>query len=239
MAEHITDGDFSTAQPISDIRFSAPIPGVATQYIAQQDFCIERQSFSPIAIGTAHPTLTDFYLQRETELQPLGKANVMGWTRIYAKVPVTHSLPSSVSYEFIGFYETGSYEAGHEGREPRSRVVPARIQFDYFRLDGVTYTSILDIPVIEEQKYYSPGAGIDTIIRSMFADGYIGYSQAAPVPQLNYNLTANPASAYPTREAYELWIDAETEIVAVASQLSLWNGFGNIIERQTTYIKAR
>jgi len=234
----IADGNFTVAQPASDLRYSAPIPMVATQYIFEQDFVISRASFTPIAIGTVHPTVSGFYLQQETPPQPTSIKDVVLWTRIYASVPATHSLPSSVSYAFIGFYYTGIESA--PGRPQKASVVPARVQYDYFRLDGSTYVSVLDIPIIQEQKYYAVGwSTFDTVALGIEAPGLIGYSQAAPFPQVSYDLTHNSAAAIPTREAYELMVAAGTEIVAVESQLDLWLGFGNIVRRQTTYVRAK
>lgn len=238
-AARITDSDFTTAQVNSDIRLDTPIPGVATVYIAQQDFVQSRSSYTPIAIGTAHPTLSNFYLQKETELQPVGPADIMRWTRIYAKVPAQHSLPTSVAYPFIGkegaFTNVSSLSSTILGRPRRTKTVAGKIVFDYFLLDGITYTTVFDIPIIDEQKYFLAGGVTDTIALGMTTD-FIGYSQSSATPQLIYDLTHNAASAFPTREAYESLVAARTPIVAVASQPDLWLGYGNIVRRQTTYI---
>ena len=238
MSIRITDGDFATAQPVSDLRYSATIPKVATQYIFEQDFVQSRASFTPLAIGTAHGTFATFYLQQETPPQQTNIKDVVQWTRIYASVPATHNLPTSLAYNFIGYYDTGS--AAAPGRPQLSSVAPARIQFDYYRLDGVTYITELDIPILQEQKYYAPGSNAwNTVALKIYSEGLIGYSQASSTPQINYDLTHNLASAIPTREAYEAWVTAGTEIVAVASQLDLWLGFGNIVRRQTVYVRAQ
>lgn len=242
MASQITDGDFTVASAISDYRYSTPIPNVGIVYMVEQDFAVATGSFSPIAVGTVHPFLSNYYLQKETALQPTSIANVMRWTRVYCKVPASHVLPTTVSYTFTGYAgNTSSFTIAGVGtpimgRFPKTLVVPAEITFDYFLLDGITYTTPLDVPVISEQKYYLAGGSVNTVAADIYSDGYLGYSQATATPQFEYDLTDNPASAYPTREYYEYMIANKIKIVAVASQADLWNGYGNIVRRQTTRI---
>jgi len=256
MATRVTDGDFTTAQPISAVRYSAPIPGVNVDYVAEQDFCQLQANFSPIAVGTIHPTLANFYLMQETPLHPTEVADIMKWTRIYAKVPATHNLPASVVYTFIGYVGntmtiTGpGGPAGTFGRPRFTKTVAARQQFDYFRLDGTTYSSIEDIPVIQEQRYYAPtNAGVFLQIHS----DWIGYTTdilyPTPGSATGISGVTNAAySAYPTRSVYESWIannnallasppvtvSSLNEIVATASELDLW--MGNIVRRKTVWI---
>ena len=241
MSQFLTDGDFTTAKVVSDIRYDTPIPGVATAYIAEQDFCQFGVNYTPLAIGTAHPTLANFYLQKETALQPTSVKSIFQWTRIYAAVPATHYLPTSLAYTFVGYYgftspaTIGTGAPQIVGRNPRAIIVPGTIQFDYFRLDGVTYTTPFDVPVINVQKYYAAGGTADTVALNL-TDVAIAYSQAAATPQYEYDLTHETAAAYPTREAYEIMIANKTPIAAVGSQAKLWLDYGNIVQRQTTFV---
>jgi hypothetical protein len=114
------------------------------------------------------------------------------------------------------------------------------------------------VPILLPQEYY--GASVYSVQNKIVIDE-IAYSQnalAPAVPQILYptpdgTSARPPLDAYPTREIYEKWI-ARTltvktynpatntltdtglyEIVAQPSSLARW--LGNIIERQTVYIR--
>lgn len=116
--------------------------------------------------------------------------------------------------------------------------------------------SIVNVPILNPKLYF--GSGIGDVKFGIESD-FIAYGPSAAVPQINYP-TPNPAdtnyppyAAYPTREVYESWRDQTAtvttwnpatntmtdtglyEIVAQGSQCLRW--LGNIIERQTLYIR--
>lgn len=117
--------------------------------------------------------------------------------------------------------------------------------------------SVADIPILLPQEYFY--AGIGSVKRRQVFDS-ISYGQDSGALQQTVFPTPNPAdtdyppyAAYPTRGVYESWINRTTtvsywdedsnsmidtglyEIVAVGSQCARWQG--NIIERQTTYVR--
>ncbi len=229
-----TSGDHSIATAVSLPEFTAPFEGVNIDYVLTQDFQQLKASYVSTALNTAHPTEADFILVSEGPRKDIS-GNRWQWTRTYAKVPATYSQPQSTTYNFIGFYGTfGVGVTTATGRSRENLTVSARVQYDYF-LTGIggTYATPYLIPIIQETRYYAAFTG--ATVNNTFTD-YIGYSQSAAVPQLAYPVP--PAlTAYPSREVYEGWITAGTEIVAQASQVRRW--MGNIIERETIYTKAR
>lgn len=121
--------------------------------------------------------------------------------------------------------------------------------------------SIYNVPAIKAQQYFDPS--INAVKLNVVAVE-ISYGPDAATPQIAYpapdgSENRPPYAAYPTREVYESWVDGANgiltgttvksydpvtnvltdtglfEIVAIASQCSRW--MGNIVERQTTYIK--
>jgi hypothetical protein len=272
------DGDFAVAKAVSQPVFEAPFQGVNINYVLRQDFMQFKVSYVPLPLNTPHPDFATFILVAETPQQDCG-GGIVRWTRIYAQVPATYSQPQSVTYSFIGFYGSGGINVvGVVGRDRIPRVVAGRVQFDYFKLDQTTgnitnaagtvvftgtagtLPSLVNIPVIQEQKYFQSGVG------SVFGyaeSDFIGYGPADSTPQVNYpvpNSTSNqpPYDAYPTRGVYESWVrrtatvktftPAATggaagtltdtglfEIVAQGSQVDRW--YGNIVQRQTVYIR--
>lgn len=243
-------GDYSAATPVGNAVLSAPLPGVNIDYVLKQKFQQLLASYAPLALNTPHPDYPDFILVSEGE-----KMDVRGltceWERTYAKVPATHSLPTSIAYNFIGYVGASAFVT----RARRVKTVPARIQHDYFLLNGSPYSTIEDIPTFQEQKYF---AAVEAGVALNLEGDQIGYQSdiSYPVPGSDSGFPApgggnilNAAYAdYPTRDVYQGWIDANAailasppvdvstlkELVARASDLDLW--MGNIIVRRTLYI---
>jgi hypothetical protein len=209
----IFDGDFSTAKAISPLLYSAPIPGVETKYVVTQKFCQQKDSIVPIAIGTEHPDLANFFLVEEN-IPAMAGGGILTWDRVYSKIPETHSEPSTISYNFIGYAGLFGNGVGTTGRGRWTRSVNCEIQHDYFQIGTVAYPTILDVPRIVAQKYV---AGDD----ARFNVDYL-YPAAGPI------------TSSPTLEEYYALIDAETPIAAEDSALERW--MGNILVRKTAYI---
>ncbi len=246
-------GDHSVATPVSLPVFTAPFQGVNIDYVLTQDFQQTLGAYTPLDLNTPHVDYSDFILVEEGPRSDKGGGRIQ-WTRKYAKHPATHNQPSSMLYNFIGFLNSSGTTAVN-GRVRSQNVVPARIQFDYFKMDKTTgditdstgaivyngppgtLPSVTKIPLLQVQYYYA--AFIRAIDFNLFTDeiGYdAGEPSGTPTPQLAY---PHPpaASAYPTRGVYETWIANGTELVAQASQPSRW--FGNFVERQTIYVVAQ
>lgn len=206
------DGDFTTASAVSPLKPSSATPDGKYNVIAQ-DFVQTMTSFAALAIGTAHPTQANYYLVEETAPQPIG-CGVGRWTRVYAKVPETHSEYQSYGFNWIGF--AGVFGANVEtvsGREREVKDVMSRIQYDYYLVGTPTYPTPDDIPLIDEQKYYV----------------------SAVAQSVEYIFDGSPSST-PSLTAYLALVAAGSEIVAVASEAERWKG--NIYVRKTRYVTA-
>ena len=219
MPQFITDGDFTTAQPVSAVRYSAPFSqyGINNLYVLEQDFVINVGQFAPLAIDTAHPTIAGFYLAVETPYQPTSLADVVRWTRRYASLPSSFSRPGGTyNYTFPVMY-TGVNDTSR--LFPKPLTVNSRIQVDFFRLSDPN-----TITVIEPQRY--------VIITSLDTDATSQWGQPV-VTDAGFGL----AATVPSLTTYKSWIATGTEIVAEASKITP-NWMGNIHMRETIYVKA-
>ncbi len=218
MADIILDGDFSTATIAGALLLDAPIPGDATKYVATQDYVQRLDLYTPLAMNTAHSTLSGFTLQGETKPNHVGGGIGM-FTRTYAKLPTSYYEPSTFTYNFIGFWGVfGPTETTATGRQRFQKKVACRIKKDFFLVGaGSIYTDLTDIPLIYAQKYYF---GTDPNL----ATDYLG-----DAPPLS-------SASNPSRTAYEAMITAGDEIAADDSSIDRW--MGNIIVRSTPYVVA-
>lgn len=157
MSAFKTDGDFTTAEAIAAPMFSSPLDGVATEYVFTQPFMQLRANFTATAIGTAHPTLTGWYLAKEGDRKPIGQG-LIEWVRTYVKKPAQWVTYEQVSYQFPGFYgATGT--AYLEGREPFVEAITAKVEHDFYLIlaSGGDYTSPDSIPINARTSYYWSG----------------------------------------------------------------------------------
>lgn len=157
MANVYESGDFAVAAAISSPRFSNPIPRTNSPYLLQQDFMQKNASWATTALNTAHPTFTDFLLCEESDRIPLD-GGLVTWTRTYAKVPPSHSEPTTMNYLFPGYLFGNSAMGNDEARYPQSLPVPAYILHDYFLIGtGGTYPNLYDVPLLVSQAYTGAG----------------------------------------------------------------------------------
>lgn len=220
MPDLLLDNDFSVASPVSDLRFSAPLNqyGIPDLLISEQDFCIERSSFIPLAIDTPHPTLAGFFLASESPMQPTAVANIMKWTRKHCKVPASFSRPGGTyNYAFPAILSSSWAQSR---QQPKTLTVASRIQTDFF------HTSTPDsIPIIEAQRYIIAGRpGIDAL----------GPQGQPCVSDASFTTAVTDPSA----ATYLSWVAGGVEIVPEMSKVTpFWNGF--IHMRETIYVKAK
>lgn len=220
MANQIIDGDLTTPQPIGTPRISLPFSGKGDQstLVYEQDFIQIASLFVPLSANSIHPTISNAYLVLESDLRPINLAGVAMWTRRYAVIPQTRNEGGSIAYQFPGLTVIGSNATL---RIPYTWTVSCRVQLDYYLVGpNGAYSSVIQLPVIERQRYYLPGmaGGIGTDVDTLV-------SAASEIPTT------------PTTETYQSWISSGYEIVAEASIMSLWQG--NIWQRATKYIIAR
>jgi len=220
MPDLITDGDFSTAANVSGYRYSAPFSqyGVNTLYVVEQDFVIAESAFSPLAIGTAHPTLTGFFLAVETPYQHTSLNNTVKWTRRYSKVPASFSHPGGTYAYTFPILLTGDLSTSRLFAKPLT--VNARVQVDFFQT-----TDANSIAVIEAQRY--------VLATNPTIDATSPYGE--PVVS---DSTFSTAATVPSYTTYFAWIAGGIELVPEASKITP-NWMGNIHMRETIYLKAK
>lgn len=234
------DGSWTTAVAITQPLYTCPFEGVNVQYLLEQQFVIFAENFSPLALNTPHPDDATFILVSESPLEDFGNGAVK-WTRIYAKLPSQRIEASSYGYDFIGYlgqiFSAGMLAttdlsdfvvANYLGRARKLEVVPAKLQFDYYLLDGVTLIDSGDVPLIQRTVY-------------------LGEDNSTEMDFIWNGPPAYDSASTPSRTDYEAMIAADLPVaeggtnsfslVAEASRLTRWKG--NIFERATLYIKAR
>ncbi len=222
----------SGAEAQSKPTFSAPIPGVADNYVLTQPFAQQLSAFVALALNTPHPDYPDYVLVEESEKQHLGGGDIR-WTRKYAKVPAQHIEPSTYAYSFIGFLGRVNYDTstgvitGTQHRERLSRTVFCKVQNDY-ALATSWADALTALPVIPAQEYFIHGS-LDTPPYRVMTDFLLSVAGFTEV-------------TVPTQDEYLTWITADEaaadsfHIVAEPSSLQRW--MGNIFVRQTKYVKA-
>lgn len=215
----ITDGDFTTPAVASALRYSAPFVqyGVKDLYVVDQDFVIDAAFFSPLAIDTAHPTLSGFFLAMETPPVPVAFEGTVKWTRRYAKVPTNFSHAGGTYVYTFPVIFTGVNATSRLFAKPFS--VNSRIQVDFFH-----QTDSTTVAVIEPQRY--------VISTSPNTDATSPYGEPV-VTNPGFGVTPT----IPDLTTYVGWVNSGTELVPEASKLTP-NWMGYIHMRETIYIKA-
>ena len=229
MSAFKTDGTFTSAALHGPARISFPFPGDSATKIIEQDFVVFFANFSALALNTAHATFTDAYLVGESPLQDIGGGVAM-FTRTYAQKPATRSEYESFAYNFIGYlgdqlppYDTWPGTGEQRGRDPFTKKVLSRLEYDYFRVWATTgdYSSVASIPFIEAQTYITD----DT-------------ASERPVKYLtDTSINTAAGETIPTQQDYKALVIAGTEIVAEDCDIRRW--MGNIYERVTRYVVAQ
>ena len=126
-----TDGTFTSAAIHGAARFSCPIEGDSATTQFEQDYMVTFANYSPLAIGTAHATLTAHYLLRESPLEDMG-GGIAKFTRTYCEVPANRSEYETFAYNFIGFWIPPSVGGiGSQGRDRFTQTVISRIDYTY------------------------------------------------------------------------------------------------------------
>jgi hypothetical protein len=212
MALKWQDGDFTVASAVSPKKPSSGTPD-GKYNLLSQDFMQFFANFAALDIGTTHPTVADYYLVEETAPQKVG-GGVARWTRVYAKVPESHTETESYGFQRIGFVgSAGINVTVVSGRQREVIDVQSDLVHDYFLVGSPTYPTADDIPLIQAQKYY---VGDESLTVEYLFDG------------------APPST--PSLTEYKGWVDDGTKIVAVGSVCGRWRG--NIYVRKTRYVVA-
>ncbi len=203
--------------PCSMPVFSQPFEGVNVDYVLEQDFSCFSEYFQPLGMNTPHPDYSDFILCKESPRRQLD-GNVVQWTRTYCKKPDTYSLASSFTYTFPAFQGASGVNINtSNGRDKRTRTVSARVQYDYFLIDGSVYKKATDIPTVDLTRYYVDATGAQLGLETD-------------------TLTSNKVATNPTVPSVEDYLALVTAKTEIVTQCSLRNWLGRFVERQTIYI---
>ena len=207
-----TDGTYTSAAIHGAARFSCPIEGDSATTQFEQDYRVTFANYSPLAIGTAHGTLTTHYLLRESPLEDMG-GGIAKFTRTYCKVPANRSEYETFSYNFIGFWIPPSVGGiGSQGRDRFTQTVLSRIDYAY---------ALTTPPAMILAQQYTIASDATLKLDFLF--------YAANINDSNLSV-----------EAYQTYISsthtniATQGIVAEDSRISRWQG--TIYERATRYI---
>ena len=226
--------DFAStdAEPQARPMFSAPIPGVATNYVLTQPFAQKLDDFVALALNTPHPDYPSYLLVEESDKQYVAGGEIR-WNRKYAQIPAQHIEFGTYSYSFIGFLGrylfTNGLLTGPAHRERFQASSLCKVQYDYFLVASAN--DLLNIPIVQESRYYwgnkDAGGNITaTNLQTDYLFPHDGYAEAT----------------VPTQDDYEAMIAADAadatsfSLVAEASNVTRW--LGNIMRRSTKYIKA-
>jgi len=212
MSAFMTDGTFTSAAIHGAARFSCPIEGDSATTQFEQDYMVTFANYSPLAIGTAHGTLTTHYLLRESPLEDMG-GGIAKFTRTYCKVPANRSEYETFAYNFIGFWIPPSVGGiGSQGRDRFTQTVISRIDYTY---------ALTTPPAMILAQQYTIASDATLKLDFLF--------YAANINDSNLSV-----------EAYQTLISsthtniATQGIVAEDSRISRWQG--TIYERATRYI---
>jgi hypothetical protein len=219
--------------PVSAPVLTSPFTGVNIPYQLTQQFQCHASKYQPLALNTKWGTWAGavqadydgFILCSESPREPIGGQTVR-WTRTYAKIPASYSLPASTIYPFVGFQSaSGVNVQAQSGRDPFSDKASARVQYDYFLIDAVNgtkngpiYNKSTNVPLIPKQRYY---LNKDLVAFRIFT-----------ALLTSVGVDSNPT--VPSIEDYLAWIAGGIEIVAENSDIDTW--IGNIAVRKTVYI---
>jgi len=218
---------FDTAYAVTAPEFSAPLPGVNVDYILTQDWQMDFNDFTPLALNTPHPDFADFVLVSEGNKRDI-QGGAIRWTRIYGKVPASYTeMSGTITYNFIGFqgYTQTSSTADDPltGRPRFTHVVAVQITRDFFLVGaGETYSTSEEIPTIPQQEYLLDGT-------NFFVD-FLGDDPP-------YANQTDPGQAeYEAMVAADLADQSSYSIVVETAAPVRWQG--NIFVRETRRIKA-
>lgn len=95
------DGVWTTAAVHGPKRWHTPFPGTSERVAFEQTYRQYAANFSAVTVGTAHPSVSGFYLASEGNYQGLD-AGVQEWVRTYAKIPSSRTEYGSHVYTIPG-----------------------------------------------------------------------------------------------------------------------------------------
>lgn len=208
-----SDGDFSVAQHHGAPTVARPFYGVGdpAHMILTQPCVVDRASYVPTVIGTAHPTISGLVLVEENMDTDL-LVGLMQFNRVYANKPAPWDDYESYNFSYWPIMRT-VLMAYSPVREGGSRTVTSRIHRDYFRIGvGLDYATPSDIPITPK------------FIPTWVQPGFSYTSEAWWIGNLEGNITT----------PNEIAFLAMGEIVAEASEVTRYRG--DIWERATRYV---
>lgn len=133
------DGQMTTAKRVGLPVMSSPIPRNTASYLLTEEWemqITDTNSWTPLALNTAHPEATGFILVEETERKDIGVSQVH-WQRRYAKMPGSYDEWETFPYNFIGYFGPwGGWiqpsDSQPTGRNRQTLAVESRVTHDFF-----------------------------------------------------------------------------------------------------------
>ena len=150
------------AVTVGPVEWLTAFEGKNDRVYFRQQYQQDIDSWTPLALNTAHPTATTYLLVRESEVQSIGGGQ-QRWYRYYACTPPQRVEYTSYAAQFPGI------QFGTNARQPLASATQAKMTYDYFLLGSVptlsnesrvTITGSLDQPLLAGnvylQSYTSP-----------------------------------------------------------------------------------
>lgn len=158
-----SDGSFSTAAHHGAPTTMRPFYGLGdpAHVVLTQPCMVDRSGYAPLAVGTAHPTISGLYLAEENSDSD-ALAGLMIFNRIYINKPATRDDFESYNFNYWPIMGSGAGYVWFVARMGGSRTVTSRVRREYFRVgSGLDYNSAADIPIIPKlTPYYMLPGGV-------------------------------------------------------------------------------
>jgi hypothetical protein len=216
----------------------------------EQDFMVRQENYKPIRLNTYYdeaawslgwtgtfpdgvpiPSLSDCLLVDSSPLEDMGDG-ICRLTMRFVSLPFTRNEMEQFCYTYPGLSPS---------RLSFTRVVPSRIQYDYFLFDDWGVTAL---PVFPAGPKLNAATGIYPV--GLILDPQLYYAPDADALANNYfiprdgsliDATLPALSTIPSKTDYISFFTAGAELVAEASTFDRW--MGNIFVRRTRFVPAQ
>lgn len=204
-----------TASPVTvgPIEWIAPFEGETARVYFRQQYQQAIDTWTALALDTAHPSATTYLLVRESDFQQIGGGQHR-WYRYFACTPPQRVEYSSYSAQFPGLYEK---------RDPVNATTQAQITLDYFFVPTPGAT-----PSLAQESRATDANGLDTpLLSGVYLNNGGGI----------LFVTTPSATAYQSSITTDQATPSSYSITAEPQSLSRW--IGNFYVRTTLKVKAK
>ena len=178
----VYDGDFDSAQRVSQFITEAPFSGDRAAYLGQADYVQKSEEFKPIALGSSYEGNSLYRLVEETPLNSI-VGGLVRWTRKFAKQPTSRIEWESYAWRRPGFtgdtinatFTLASQPTSNSAGNLLFTVVPlnSKVGHGLVAGDSVVITYLATIPAIGETTRYVTRKVISISGQSSFIVGPI------------------------------------------------------------------